>query len=363
MNDTGWYPRVPEAQLQEFTASILRYHGASVEAAQLTAEVLVSSDVRGIESHGVARLEQYVAAIVAGVLDPTASPEIVRESATTALVHAHNGLGQAAGVFAMRLAIAKAHHTDVGVVSVQHSCHYGIAGYYAMMAAAQGLIGISLTDSSPLVAPTGSRAALLGTNPIAFAAPSAGPFPFVLDMATSTVPRGRIEVAARKGIPLSQGWAMDVEGRPTIEAAAAMGGTLLPLGGALESGGYKGYGLATMVEILTGVLSGSLYGPLIARLWAVERPSDLGQFFLALNPAAFGTLAAFQDRLRDLLRLLKEAPLAAGAAEILVAGEKEQRATEQNRRLGVPVHPAVVARLEELGAAAGLGPLPRAPLG
>lgn len=356
--NTG-YPRIAEDDLKRYTAAILEQRGASGAAARTTAEVLVASDIRGIESHGVARLEQYIAAIDAGVLDPAAEPEIVRQGAATALVDAHNGLGQAAGVFAMALAIEKARRTEVGIVSVQHSCHYGIAGYYAMMAAEQGLIGLSLTDSSPLVAPTGSRAPLLGTNPIAFAAPSGGSIPFVLDMATSTVPRGRIEVAARKGLPLSAGWAMDAEGRPTLDAQDAMQGALLPLGGALESGGYKGYGLAALVEILTGVLSDSLYGPLIARLWAVERPSNLGQFFMALDPAAFTTLEGFQARLQHLQRLLKEAPLAAGAQEVLLAGEKEQRATAQNRRDGIPVHPSVVARLEELGAAARLGPLPR----
>lgn len=199
---------------------------------------------------------------------------------------------------------------------------------------------------------------MLGTNPIAFAAPTGDDLPFVLDMATSTVAKGRIEVAARKGIPLGAGWSMDAEGRPTLDAAAATAGALLPLGGAGESGGYKGYGLAALVEILTGVLSGSLYGPLIGRLWLADRPSELGQFFLALRPDAFGPLEAFHERLRDLRRLLHEGPLAADASEILLAGEKESRATETNRRLGIPVHPSVVARLEEMGARAGLGAIP-----
>ena len=359
MNVQADYPRIDEADLTAYAAGIVRQAGASVQDARTTAEVLVASDVRGIESHGVARLEQYIALIEAGMLDPTAQPTIVRESASTALVDAHNALGQVAGVFAMKLAIAKAQKADVGIVSLAHSNHYGIAGYYAMMALEHDLIGISLTNSSPLVAPTGGRAAMLGTNPIAFAAPTGDELPFVLDMATSTVPKGRIEVAARKGIPLGAGWSLDAEGRPTLDAQAAMEGALLPLGGSEESAGYKGYGLAVLVDILTGVLSGSLYGPLIARLWHVERQSDLGQFYLALRPDAFGDLAGFQERLRHLGRLLHEGPLAAGATEILLAGEKEARATERNRRDGVPVHPTVVARLEELGAPAGLGRLPR----
>jgi len=359
MNGQDLYPRIDQRDLTSYTAAILMGAGIAPSDAHTTAEVLVASDVRGIESHGVARLEQYVAAIEAGVLDPVAQPEIVRQSAATALVDAHNGLGHVAGVFAMRLAIAKAQTADVGVVSLRNSNHYGIAGYYAMMALEHNLIGISLTNSSPLVAATGGRTAALGTNPIAVAAPTGGPIPFVLDMATSTVPRGRIEVAARKNISLGPGWSLDVEGRPTQDPQAALLGVLLPLGGAAESSGYKGYGLATLVEVLTGILSGSLYGPLIAKLWEVERPSYLGQFFMALSPDAFGTLDEFQTRLQDLQRLIKEAPLAAEATEILLAGEKEQRATERNQRDGIPVHPTVVARLEELGAAHRLGSLPR----
>ncbi len=359
MTEQGAYPRIDEAALNGYAAAIFSGHGVPRDDARVAAEVLVASDLRGIESHGVARLEQYVAMIQAGTMDPAAQPETIRESAATALIDAHNGLGQVAGVAAMRLAIAKARTADVGIVSVAHSNHYGIAGYYAMMALEADLIGISLTNSSPLVAATGGRTAVLGTNPIALAAPTGDDRPLVLDMATSTVPRGRVEVAARKGLPLGQGWALDAEGRPTADAQAALGGALLPLGGDVSSGGYKGYGLAALVEVLCGVLSGSLYGPLIGTLWTLDRQSDLGQFFMALNPAAFGDLEGFRARLRDLRRLLKEAPLAAGASEILLAGEKEWRATERNRREGIPLHPTVAARLEELGAPLGLAALPR----
>ena len=355
--DPESYPRIAEGTLIRYTAAILEQRGTAPGDAHTAATVLAASDVRGIESHGVARLEQYVAAIDAGIIDPAAQPETIRQSGATALVDAHNGLGQVAGVYAMELAIAKAKVADIGVVSLRRSNHYGIAGYYAMMALEHGLIGVSLTNSSPLVAPTGGRTPMLGTNPIAFAAPSGGPVPFVLDMATSTAPKGRIEVALRKGIPLGAGWAMDAQGSPTRDAQAAMDGALLPLGGSVESAGYKGYGLATLVEVLCGVLSGSLYGPLISKLWETERAADLGQFFLALRPDAFGSLEEFQSRLRDLQRLLKEGPLATGATEVLLAGEKEQRATERNRREGIPVHPTVVARLEEFGAQHGLGRL------
>src|SRR5438093_1224081 len=246
------YARVDESILCEYTAAILHGAGMTEEGARIAARVLVTSDARGIESHGVARLPQYVKLIDAGVLDPAAEPQIERESASTALVNGHNGMGQVAGDYAVRLAIAKAGAHDVAAVAVRNSNHYGIAGYYAMCALEHDLIGLSLTNSSPLVAPTGGRRAMVGTNPIAVAVPTGDGRPFVLDMATSTVPVGRLEVYARKGLPLRPGWAIDAEGRETLDAEAGRDGALLPLGGTTETAGYKGYGLAVLVDLLTG---------------------------------------------------------------------------------------------------------------
>lgn len=352
------YARVAEGNLVEYTAAILRGAGMTAEGASTAAVVLVTSDARGIESHGVARLPQYVRLIDAGVLDPAAGPSIDRESASTALVDGHNGMGQVAGDFAMRLAIAKARAHDVGVVTVRNSNHYGIAGYYALLALEYDLIGISLTNSSPLVAPTGGRRAMIGTNPIAVAVPTGDERPFVLDMATSTVPVGRLEVYARKGLPLQPGWAVDAAGNPTLDAAAGQKGALLPLGGTAETGGYKGYGLGVLVDLLTGVLAGGRYGTLIAGLWDATAPSDLGHLFLALNPAAFGPLEAFHTRAHDLLQALKDGETAPSADEILLAGEKEQRAHEDARRNGVRLYHTVADALNTLGERFNLGPLP-----
>jgi len=356
---SGDYRRVDEGALRDYTAGVLRGAGMTAEGARTAATVLVSSDTRGIESHGVARLPQYVRLIDAGALDPAAGPTIERESATTALVNANNGMGQVAGDFAMRLAIAKARDHDIGVVTARNSNHYGIAGYYAMLALEHDLIGVSLTNSSPLVAPTGGRERMVGTNPIALAVPTGDGRPFVLDMATSTVPVGRLEVYARKGLPLQPGWALDNTGEETLDAAAGMGGALLPLGGVLATGGYKGYGLGVMVDMLTGVLAGGKYGPLIYGLWDATNPSDLGQFFLALNPAAFGPLDAFHARARDLIAHLKEGDRAPGSDDILVAGEKERRAHEDADAHGVRLYYSVVDALDELGARFGLEQLPR----
>ena len=355
----GDYRRVDEDALRSHTAAVLRGAGMTADGAAIAAGVLVASDARGIESHGVARLPQYVRLIDSGALDPAAGPSIERESATTALVDGNNGMGHVAGDYAMRLAIAKARDHDIGVVTVRDSNHYGIAGYYAMLALEHDLIGISLTNSSPLVAPTGGRERMVGTNPIAVAVPTGDGRPFVLDMATSTVPIGRLEVYARKGLPLQTGWAVDKAGEETLDAGEGMEGALLPLGGVLATGGYKGYGLGVAVDLLTGVLAGGRYGPLIYGLWDATNPSDLGQFFLALDPAAFGPLEEFHARARDLLSQLTGGDRAPGYQEILVAGEKERRAHEDALAHGVRLYHSVVAALDELGARFGLDHLPR----
>jgi len=351
------YRRVDEGALRDYTAAILRGAGMTNEGAGVAVAVLVASDARGIESHGVARLPQYMRLIDAGVLDAAATPAIEREGATTALIDGHNGMGQVAGDYAMRLAIAKARAHDVGVVAVRNSNHFGIAGYYAMLALEHNLIGLALTNSSPLVAPTGGRRPMVGTNPIAVAIATGDDQPFVLDMATSTVPVGRLEVYARKGLPLQPGWAVDASGEETHDAVAGRAGALLPLGGTAETGGYKGYGLGVLVDLLTGVLAGGLYGPLISGLWDATAPSDLGHLFLALNPAAFGPRDAFHERARDLIRRLKAGARAPGVDEILVAGEKEQRAVDDARAHGVRLYYSVARALDDLGQRFGVGNL------
>jgi LDH2 family malate/lactate/ureidoglycolate dehydrogenase len=310
--------------------------------------VLVASDVRGIASHGVARLEYYVTMIEEGFIDPRAASTCIRESATTAVLDARNGLGQPVGVRAMTLALDKAAEHDLGMVVVRRSNHYGIAGYYAMMALSRDMIGISLTNTHPAVAPTGGKRAAFGTNPIAVVVPTAGPRPFVLDMATSVVPHGKLEVAARRGEQLAEGWALDADGHVTADTGRALLGSLLPLGGLELTSGYKGYGLALAIELLAAVLPGATYGPLVSTMWRPGRPSDLGQLFMAINIAAFDDVASFKARAADLLRRVKDTPLADGVAEILIAGETEERAAIRSRQLGVPLEPAVLHALRAL---------------
>jgi len=340
--------RVSERDLYDVTTAVLRAAGLDGAAAEVTARVLVASDVRGIASHGVARLAYYVTMIETGAIDPQATPVVVRESATTAVLDARNGMGHPVGAQAMTLAMDKAAQHDTGIVTVRQSNHYGIAGYYAMLALDRDMIGLSLTNTHPVVAPTGSRRPTYGTNPIAIAVPTAGPVPFVLDMATSAVPRGRLEVAARRRVPLASGWALDAQGRETTSPEEALAGALLPLGGLSITSGYKGYGLATAIEILAAVLPGALYGPLVGPMWAEGSPSNLGQFFMAIKVAAFDDPATFKERVRDLLQRLKASPRADDATEILVAGEKEQRATIAAQAQGVPLDAAVVGDLARI---------------
>ncbi len=326
--------RVAAGELQAFAARVLHAAGQSSDDAETTARVLLAADMRGIASHGVGLLKWYATMIEMRAIDATAQPVVVRRSAATTVLDARNGMGHPAGVHAMRQAIEMAAAHDVGIVTVRHSNHYGMAGYYAMMALEHDQIGVSLTNSPPLVVPTGGKQPALGTNPIAIAAPTEGIPAFVLDVATSVVPQGRLEVARRRGERLAAGWALDAEGRPTDSPEEGLAGGLLPLGGLAITSGYKGYGLAMAVEILSAVLPGSLYGPLIQRARG-SRASDLGQFFMAVNIAAFDEPASFRRRLTDLILRVKGTARAESEVEILVAGEREHRTMERSLRDGV----------------------------
>ena len=300
---------IPADALEAWTAAIVEKLGTPPDIAADVAVVLSASDRRGIASHGTARLVQYVALVQEGVMDPLARPELVRERAALGLFEAHNGWGQHASRVAVDRAIERAADAGSYLAIVRGSNHYGIAGWYALHAAERGMIGVSLTNSSPLVAPTRARVPLLGTNPIAIAAPAGRFGSFCLDMATSTVPRGRIEVAARRGESLPVGWALDVDGRPATTPDAALAGSLLPLGGLEESGGHKGYGLSLAVDLLTGVLGGAAYGPSIVSLFSThEGEANLGHAFLVIDPSAIDEPGAFEARLEDFLGMLVEAP-------------------------------------------------------
>jgi LDH2 family malate/lactate/ureidoglycolate dehydrogenase len=346
---------VPVPLLRTWTAGLLGSIGTPADIAEDVAEVLVASDRRGIASHGTARLPNYVALVEAGVLDPAGRP--IRDAGRPALARfdARNGWGHHASRVAVDWAIEAVAEVGSATAVVRNSNHYGIAGWYALRAAEQGLIGISLSNTSPLVAPTRARAAMIGTNPIAIAAPAGRFGAFCLDMATSTVPRGRIEVAARRGEALPVGWAIDADGRAALTPEAALAGALHPLGGEEATAGYKGYGLALAVDLLTGVLGGATFGPNIIGLFSTEAPSDLGQTFVVLDPAAIDEPGAFERRLEGYLEQLVAAPLAPGApGRVLIPGEPEAAADARSADHGVVIDGVHADGLRSLGARLGV---------
>ena len=334
------------------------------EDAQTTVRVLLEADLRGIESHGVARMSRYVNGIRQGMMRPKANPKIIHETLNTATIDADAGLGQPVSYRAMQLAISKAREHSIGFVAVRNSNHFGIAGFYAMMSLPEDMIGICTTNSEVLVVPTFARNALLGTNPIAIAIPAGLERPFVLDMSTATVTRGKLEVYARleKSVPLN--WATDENGIATDDPRRVLqnimtraGGGLLPLGGSLEeSGGHKGYGLALAVEIFSAVLPGALYANKVypKNEEGKPLPSGIGHFFGALRIDAFRSKDEFKRDMDDLVRRLKDAPKAEGAKRIYIHGEKEFERAEQLAREGIPLNRKVVEELRTIGQQLGM---------
>lgn len=329
--------------LRDFVKSILVKVDVPEEHAHIVAEVLVAGDLRGVESHGVARLESYyISRIRQGLLDPRPTLTVTRETPVSIAIDGGNGLGHVASHQAMTAIIEKAKTTGIGMATVKHSNHFGIAGYYAMMALEHNMIGIAYTNTQPLVMPLWGRKIMTGTNPIAVAVPGKNEDPWILDMATSVVPKGKLEVMARKGLEMPTGWAVDKDGLPTNDANVALaGGAPMPLGSTRELGGHKGYDLAALVDIFSGVLSGAAFGPHVT----ATGPADIGHYFQVIRPDLFMDLEEFIERMDLFVRELKETPPAPGNRRVLVAGEPEKAATKLHLRTGIPVHPKVMEGL------------------
>lgn len=355
---------VAAERLWAFTDELVRRVGTPPDIASDVADLLLASDLRGIASHGTARLPQYLNLVEARVMDAAARPVLERSMPALARFDGNNGWGHHAGRIAIDHAIERAEQAGVAISVLRNTNHYGIAGWYAMRAARQGLIGISMTNTSPVVAPTRGRTALVGTNPIAFAAPAGRFGMMVLDMATSTVPRGRIEVAARRGEALRPDWAIGPDGSPALTPQSALAGALLPLGGNEESGGYKGYGLGLMIEVLTGVLAAATSSPDVVGLFSTEGPSDLGQFFMAIDPGAIDERSAFEARLERLLDRVTRAPLVPGApGPVLYPGQPEAEREKKQAREGIVIDREHHAALVDLGQRYGIAFPAARPLG
>lgn len=345
MAETAQYVSVDV--IRQFMVDVFVAQGVSEEDADICAEVLITSDLRGIESHGVGRLKYYYDRIQAGIQFPEAQMEIVKDDGATALIDGHHGMGHPTAYRAMELAIEKAREYGMGGVAVRNATHFGIAGFYPLMAAKAGMVGFAFTNARPSIAPTFSTEPMLGTNPIAFAAPSDMDFPFCYDGATSITQRGKVEVADRAEKPVPEGWVIDAQGQTMTDSTLILKelpkfqAALLPLGGQGEAlAGYKGYGLATIVEILSSAMSG---GPFMKDLLGFEedgsrRPHMLGHFFMAIDVAHFVPLETFKGIVGNIARALQSARKAPGQDRIYVAGEKEYEKEKVIRSQGVPVN-------------------------
>lgn len=350
--------------ITNFVTEVFIRTGIPEEDAKICANVLLESDKRGIESHGVNRLKPiYLDRIKAGIQKPITNFEVVRETPTTAVVDGNDGMGQVIGVKAMNMAIQKAKTYGMGMVAVRNSSHYGIAGYYVTMATKAGLIGITGTNARPSIAPTFGVENMLGTNPLTFGMPTDEEFPFVLDSATSITQRGRIEYYARLGKSTPEGMVIGRDGTTRTDSDQILKdlnhgkAALAPLGGiGEEMGGYKGYGYATVVEILSAALQ---QGNFLRALTGVDEngskgPLHLGHFFMAIDPEAFLGIESFKKTCGDILRELRSSTKASEDQPIYTAGEKEYLAWQERKDSGVPINTEVQKELIEIRDELGL---------
>jgi L-2-hydroxycarboxylate dehydrogenase (NAD+) len=352
MSETRVYPW---PRLHEFCARVFRHLGVPDEEAILAADVLSAADRRGIDSHGVARLRTYYDLLSVRRINPRPQPRIVRETPSTATVDGDNGLGLVVGPWANEVAMRKAAASGSGWVSVCNSNHYGIAGYYVSKAVERDMIGWSMTNSSKGVAPLWGAERMLGTNPIAIAFPAGEEPPIVLDMATSTVAYGKIEMADREGEAVPLGWAIDGDGSPTTDPRAMIGGgALVPLGSDREHGGHKGYGLALAVDVLCAVLSGANWGPFTPpfALRQADPPrrvgKGIGHFFGAMRLDAFRDVDEFKAQIDDFIRTLRATRPAPGTSGPLIPGDPERAAQKERDAHGVPLIDAVLEDLRNI---------------
>ena len=347
--------------LFEFTKAILKSIGCPEADAHQAAEVLISADLRGVDSHGVARLSGYVRLHEKGRLNPKPNIRVIHETPSTAVVDGDAGLGLVVGPIAMDIALEKAEKAGTGWVAVRNSNHYGIAGYHAMRALQKDCIGWSFTNASPLVSPTFGKERLLGTNPICVAIPADKQPPFVLDMATTTAANGKLEVLQRKNQDAPSGWIADRDGLITTDAhGLKKGGSMLPLGGDRIHGSHKGYGLGALVDILSGVLSGANYGPWVPPFVAFIDPLDekvgdgLGHFFGAMRVDAFRPASEFKSHMDNWITRFRNSTPVEGEERVLIPGDPEREMEALRRKEGLHLHDAVVEDLQNLGKPYGV---------
>ena len=353
-----------ESALRKFTYDIFIAMGCSPEHAALATDVLIRADLRGIDSHGVARLTGYVRLWEKKRINATPNITVVHETPTTATVDGDSGLGLAVAPFAMQIAIKKARQYGSGWVAIRNSNHFGIAGYHALMAVENNMIGYAMTNASPLVAPTFSNERMLGTNPMCYAFPAGKYPPVIVDMATSAAANGKLEIAQRLGKQVPEGWIQDKAGQFTTDPHALKnGGSLLPLGSDREHGSHKGFGLSAVVDIFSGVLSGANYGPWVPPFVAFLEPSanpvgsGIGHFVGAMRVDGFRPADEFKNHLDNWIERFKLAtPIDAGQP-VIIPGEPEYEAEIDRKQNGIPLVDAVVKDLNEVAIKLNIRPL------
>ncbi len=338
-------------QLKTFCCDAFEKFGFTQDEAFKITDVLLLSDLYGIESHGMQRLVRYHKGIEKGLIHVDAKPEIVFETPVSAVIEGNDGMGQLISIDAMNLAIKKAKENGIAIVSVRNSNHFGIAGYYAKMACDQGLIGFAMTNSEAIMVPTYSRLAMLGSNPIAISMP-AKPYPFFFDSSTTVVTRGKLEIYNKLSKPLPDGWALDENGNACNDAervlkniVAKAGGGIMPLGGNTEtSGGHKGYGYGMLCEIFCSIFSGGL----TSNHTHIGGKGGTCHGFMAINPEIFGDAKAMEERFSTFLQELRDAPKAEGCPRIYTHGEKEIFAHEDRLKNGIDVNINTVSEMRDL---------------
>ena len=336
--------RVGVGELGRWTGCVLAALGVSEGDARLGADTLVHADLRGVHSHGVQRLPSYAARLEDGTMVADARPEVVYRTATTAVIDAHRAMGQVAAHAAMELALESAAEAGQGSVAIRDSTHCGALAYFAMMAPPAGCIGFAVTNAGMNMLPWGGQTKMVGNNPLAYAVPTGRGFPLVLDMATSVVAGGKLDVAILRGESIPEGWALGPDGQPTTDPTVGRGGSLLPIGGP------KGYGLAVVLDILSGVLAGGRFGQ------GLGAPGS-SHFVQALRIDAFSPADEFLERMGALVDQIHACPRAPGVDRIYLPGEIEHELSERRQEEGIPLPTSLASELAALSSKLGVSPL------
>ncbi|WP_309604939.1 Ldh family oxidoreductase [Phenylobacterium sp.] len=342
---------IPAERLLAFSSAVCEAAGMAPDDARLTADTLVQADLWGHQSHGVMRLPGYVARLKSGVVNPVARLQTLVDAGAVGVIDGGDGMGQVVAAAAARDAIRRARAHGIGAVAVRNSNHFGTAMYFTLMAPPQGCIMFLSTNASPAMAPWGGREKMVGANPWSWASPAGRHPPMVLDIANTGVARGKIHLAARRRERIPRGWAIDEDGEPTDDPMAALAGNILPMGD------HKGYGIAVIMDVLSGVLTGSAFGDAVAGPFQAERRSGAGHLLIALNIEAFEPLPLFNSRIEALIAGLKSAKLSKGFDEVLYPGELEARRAARHLAEGLALPDQTVGELDDLARDLGIAAL------